>query len=111
VLHEAGNVEQIAVELFPMGLIPVTGFQSPQPPEAESGAALEFVTMESAIGLEENDRVKVIPHECEGGETAKVEFEVALEQGEKLAGNPTFSEREVLGISGDAVEEVIEGGL
>ena len=111
VLHEAGNIEEIAVELFPVGLIPVTGFQPPQSPEAKSGPVVEFVTMEFAIGFEEDNRVKVIPHEFEGGEAAEVEFEVALEQGEKLAGNGPFPEGEVLGISGNAVEEVIKGRL
>jgi hypothetical protein len=111
VLHEAGNIEQIAVELFPMGLLPVMGLQSPESPEAESGPVLEFVKWKPAVGLKENDRVKVIPHQFEGGETAEVEFEVAFKQAEKLAGNDPFPKGEVPGISGNAVEEVIKGGF
>ena len=69
------------------------------------------MTMEFAIGFEEDDRVKVIPHEFEGGEVAEVEFEVALEQGKKLAGDGPLPEGKVPGISGNAVGEVIKGRL
>jgi hypothetical protein len=111
VVHEAGDIKQIVVELLPIGVVPVTGFQAPQAAETESGTVVEFVTREFAIGFEEHDRVKVIPHEFERGKTAEVEFEVALEQGEKLAGHLALSEGEILRISGNAIEEVIEGRL
>lgn len=110
-VHEAGEVEEVVVELFPVGGGPVLGEELPAGAEAEAGALLEFVAGEAAEGLEEEDGVEVVPHELEGGEVAGVEAEVACEDLEELAGDAAAAEGEEGGVAGDMVVEVIERGF
>jgi len=111
VLHEAGDVEEVAVELEPLSGAPVAGFQLPASSEAESGSSLQFAAIEWVELLEMNDRVVVIPHQLEGSESAEVESQVELEEGEEFSCDAASVEGEIAGMTGDAVQEVIEGGV
>jgi len=111
VLHEAGDVEQIAVELIPMGGAPVLSFQPPSWSESKLCPFTEFLWIQRAEPLEIEDEVVVVAHELEGGQAAVVELQVELEQRDEATGDPAILEGEVSGVAGDAIQEVIEGGI
>ena len=79
--HEAGEIEQITVETFPLRVVPGLGFQPPAAAEAAAGPDFEFRPAQFAILGKLNHRVIVIPHQFEGAQTAAVESCVEVEKG------------------------------
>ena len=55
--------------------------------------------------------ITVIPHQLEGSESAEVESQVELEEGEEFSCDAASVEGEIAGMTGDAVQEGIEGGV
>jgi hypothetical protein len=107
-VHETGNIEQISIEPLPIGVAPGSGLEFPVSAKTELGPPFKFGSGKSAEGFKKQDRVKVIPHQLKRGQTATVEFQIALEEGDKLAGDPAFAKGKVFRVTGDAVIEVIE---
>jgi hypothetical protein len=96
-LHELGDVKKIAVELVPIGLVPVVGSVSPTPPEAVLGPSLKFIAAEGTELLEIDDTVVVVAHKLEGGQTAVVEAEVEFEHSEKFTCDGASVEGKIAG--------------
>jgi len=94
VLHEAGDIEQITVELLPVGGEPVLGLQLPAWSESKSGPLTQFIRIETAELLEKEDEMIVVTHELESGHSAVVELQVKLKEREKAAGDPAILEGE-----------------
>jgi hypothetical protein len=110
-LHEAGDIEQVSVELFPSGSAPVARSPSPQRPETKAGTLFEFSPGELPKLLHKNHQVIVVSHQFEGCQTAEVEVQIGLAKRQELLGGNRVLKRVVVRISGHTVVKMIEGRL